>query len=144
MSQYSGFISNFNSSLPTNGATDILSTVVTGGTFTPGASGSSEQSDVVSYIYLGNLLIQFSNQPINMQNSSTGVLSYAIQFGTLYSVVATPINITASSSDPPPTGAYASALSSNTELTNFWIAIQNATSLNGMSFTFIAIGTPST
>jgi hypothetical protein len=148
MADYSGIISLFNHSLPTSG-TDLMSSVVTG-TGPSTTSGLPQAGQWVNsngqlaggytygYMYIGELLVQFTTMSVSMpKTSSDGSASaiaiyYPISFGTAgpYCVLPNPLSISNSSS-----GAY-EVLVTATSPTNFIVQTGNG----GGYIQYIAIG----
>lgn len=99
MANFSGFLTNF---ISTNGGsgdfTDILSDLETGTSQYIGVKGGSPTDIVINwkYFYLGNLLIQFTNNinNANLTGSGTYTLNYGLSYNsTPYFISLTPVDI---------------------------------------------------
>ena len=96
---FSGFLSNF-----TNAAPSVVD-----------ASGGATSVSTISYMYIGNFLIQFTFGPY-VSNSNTVTVTLPVNFDTFYGVLA----ITASNSDFPIVfNIICDSVSSNFKLTNY-------------------------
>jgi hypothetical protein len=103
----SRFLSNFTNADPSS-LRDLMSSVVD-------ASGGATSVSTISYMYIGNFLLQFTFGPY-VSNSNTVTVTLPVNFDTFYGVLA----ITASNSDFPIVfNIICDSVSSNFKLTNY-------------------------
>ena len=109
MANFSGFLSTFGQ---TSGTNDIMSNIVTD-TGTWYTHGGSPQSYYYGYMYVGNLLIQFSRLTnnsdflINTNNQGDSIQIYfPITFDTLFCVLVNPMSVGGSNQNYTVTPVY--------------------------------------